>query len=516
MHLLLAALFLGADIDDVVRRTALAPNNGPDGRALPLMAHFNVGGADGLGFAPTWQLERLDAGLPLLPWFPMPGPGQGFKPADRAALRRCAERDLPVAFMGTQWERLLAVDPQFANRPRESNARAIGADGKAKVELSMFGPVEPWRECGAVWGGSAAFRDAQALYPKPPRVFLFSNNEHPKFRWDQLDQDPRFAAAHGEGKDADYKRKAVAEGLAERHRALHDGFRAAFSPAWGEAARFAAYNAFGPAFYARWPGWEKFSLHRPGAFSPFPEIWDGAAAPYYANNWEAIADDKLYSPQVQAMNWVFMLAEAQRRNPEFWFELALWDGRTENASDKLKAYRDRGQDYPPERYGGMARFGMWLLRPRALREFRAHREQRADTMAYFDAAAAAVAEVHANPALTEFWRRGTLVANNARPHPYQASQPAEWRDCPRWFQLSTDADPPEPWKLETEFPAFVLALTKGTAPQRQWLALAWSPPRDRPKLTVTIPGYRAVTLDATRGGAFHLVDEEKGTVTRVR
>ena len=513
--LLLLCCVLSQPADEIVRRTVLEPNLGPKGRALPLMAHWNVGGTDGLGFAPAWQLERLDAGLPLLPWLPMPNPGAPLAPADRAALQAFARRKLPVAFMGTQWERLLAVDKTFSERPFEANARVFDAAGQPQPQLSMFGPVAPWRECGAAWGSSVAFREAQRLYPDPPRVFLFSNNEHPKLRWDQIEKDRRYVERHGQDRDPDYKRKVVAEGMIERYRALRAGFVGEFSPAWSAATRTVAYHAFGAWFFGRWPGWEQYSLHRPGSIGPFPETWDGASVPYYANNWEAIFDDQLYSLQAQAMNWVFMLDETLAKYPDFWFELSLWDGRFDNATNKLKQYADRGQDYPPERYGGTARYGLWLLRPRVLREFRSHREKRADTLPYFEAAAAAVAEVHADPVLQEFWRKGTLVAN-PKPHPYQAAIPDEWKDRPRWFHLDTDADPPPKWRMETRFPAFTLALVLGEAPRRRWLVLACAPAADRPGLKVSIPGYRPATVDATRGGTFSLVDEAGGTTTRVR
>ena len=40
----------------------------------------------------------------------------------------------------------------------------------------------------------------------------------------------------------------------------------------------------------------------------------------------AITDYTLWSPQIETMNWVFMLDEVQRTRPEFWFELSTWDG----------------------------------------------------------------------------------------------------------------------------------------------------------------------------------------------
>ena len=71
------------------------------------------------------------------------------------------------------------------------------------------------------------------------------------------------------------------------------------------------------------------------------------------------------------MNYVPVLAEVRRKQPDFWFEISTWDGQQPGQpSDKLLFYANRGQTYPPDRYGGMVQFGMWLLRPRVVRDFR--------------------------------------------------------------------------------------------------------------------------------------------------
>ena len=96
-------------------------------------------------------------------------------------------------------------------------------------------------------------------------------------------------------------------------------------------------------------------------------------------------------------------------------------------SDKRAFYVKKGQTYGPERYGGMVRFGMWLLRPRVVREFRGWTELRSLQGPYFLAIVDAVDEVHTDATLRRFWRNGLLAPNRKHSHPYQVDVPEEYR-----------------------------------------------------------------------------------------
>ncbi len=238
--------------------------------------------------------------------------------------------------------------------------------------------------------------------------------------------------------------------------------RALTNPPWRTHSRFVGYEAFGPPFVGRWSRWSEYSLHRPGRISPWPAVWDGGSPSYYQHNWSAITDYTVYSPQVESMNWVFMLREVLRQNPDFWFELSTWDGHAIGAmDDKRKRYADLGQTFTPQRYGGYVQFGLWLMRPRSVREFRGWNETRADEGAYFEPILKAVDRVYTNATLKRFWRKGTLVANRAHQHPYQEDVPAEYAKFDRWFMLDTTLDPPRPWKLDTKLPVFSIAYALG-------------------------------------------------------
>src|SRR5690606_31157059 len=157
----------------------------------------------------------------------------------------------------------------------------------------------------------------------------------------------------------------------------------------------------------------------------------------------------------------FALEDVRKQTPDFWFELTTWDGdkdATVHANGKRQQLAAHGaQLYNPDRYQGLLQYGLWLLRPRALRDHRY-----LDSLAFdgpsFLANVKAVDQVYASPILQRFWRKGTLVANPERQHPYQAgaSTPALTEDLKRrtrWFLLKTDLESPaKNWGMYTEVP----------------------------------------------------------------
>ena len=147
------------------------------------------------------------------------------------------------------------------------------------------------------------------------------------------------------------------------------------------------------------------------------------------------------------------------------------------------------------RYAGLVQFGMWLLRPRVVREFRNQLDDRIRFGKYFDAILAAVARVHEDPTLRDFWRSGRLLENPAGSHPYQAALPSEWARASRWFLLDSTANPPSIGLLTIEpTPRMVLSFAVVSAasgwndrPLRS--AASSSTPRNAPEC-VTAPSRR--------------------------
>jgi hypothetical protein len=324
--------------------------------------------------------------------------------------------------------------------------------------------------------------------------------------------------AYGAGRDPDFKRKLFGDGWIERQKAMIGGLRDNLgNEAWKTNAKFIGYNAFGPSHFARWPQWPEYSLYTKGRMDPNPLIWDGGSPPFYTHNWDQSTDFTLWSPQVEGMNWVFMLQEAYKTNPEFWFEISTWDGHVDQKDDKRKFYESLGQVASPERYGGMAQYGMWLLRPRTVRDFRGYLEPRPETEPYFAPLMEAVDRVHKNKTLRAFWRRGVLVVNPTKEHPYRNVIPEEYENIGRWYRLDTNLDPPHyGWSLGTQFKVFSLALVMGDEGNRSWLIYAHAPLGEQKAVDIALPDYGKVTIDVPLAGGFWQVDEATKKVTPIK
>lgn len=518
-----------SEVAKAIRIEATRPDDGPEGRPLPLATHWSTGSYPAAkGRGPAWQLRMIEQGHHLLPWFQDPADNRiPFAEYYEAPLKRARQLNLPFVIVNTQWESRLSREP-YLGLPPEKNPNVVTAEGKVLAKVSPFGPVAPWREVGASWTNTAAMKQLQQLYPDPPLVIFLSNNEHGKLVWTKVEQSKRYLDRYGEEKDPEFKRKVVADGWIERYRALQEGLRDGLvSKSWKDRAIFVGYEAFGPAHFGRWGGWGAYALNTAGRIAPDPLMWDGGSPSYYTPPYCPTNDYTVYSPQIESMNWVFMLDQARKLNPKFWFELSIWDGKDAGAANpnlpwKPDVYRSLGQTYDPARYGGYVQFGMWLLRPRTVREFRSHIFPHEEGKPYFMAIVEAVDRVYANTTLKEFWRKGKLVPNRAHQHPYQAAIPPEYAGVDRWFLLDADVNPRAVvWQSaehsggSQQIPVFSLALVRGQSPSRRWLLYAYSPLKDRQRVKITIPDYRAVTVDVSVAGSFYLVDEKDETVTPV-
>ncbi len=538
-------------VSEEITREAILPPRGPAGRPLPLASHWNVGTVRGT-FGPDHQIGLIQDGHHILPWMAWPR-GRAKSYQDRL-IRFFARLNLPISMRGTQWPNLL-VSKQFRTGPDEFWAGVIKPDGSKGRQLSPFGSIEVWKAPASVYVNTDGMRRAQAMYPNPPLIIWISNNEPASLRWAKngsLEQkSKRYMDLYGEGRTGEFKRRVMGEGWIERYNVMFDAMREALvEPAWKENVRFVGYGAFGPPHFGRWGQWKVYSLITDEWTTPSWYYWEGSSPSYYTHNWNQNRDYWVFSTQIESMNWVYMQDEALRVNPDHWFEMSTWEGNSVGAwkeglgtttdseiadlsstplsqlqreqlerknirKSKALQYMAEGQDFPPERVAGWVQFGMWLLRPRVVREFRSHATQLAAVKPYWMETVYAVDRVWNNETLVAFWRFGELVANSAHKHPYQVGIPKNYRDIPRWFLLDTSLDEPWPWDLYTQIPVFSLALKRGDEGSREWLVYAHAPVAARSEVVIAIPSYSDITVDVPRAGAFYLVKEIDGSVVRV-
>lgn len=492
-------------------RMAAAATTSNEPWPLPLAASWSTGVQKGfVGFDPEFQLQRITSGDYLLPWFQLSRPDELFVSfAFESAFRKAAELQLPISFISTQWDVLVAEEI----RDRSSGVTAPERRGRYSMEktrpLSPFSPLDIWYEAGLRWGRHPALQRLQALYPDPPRILFVSNNEQPRMTWHEVRSSPADLKNVGANPDDDAIRQAVGDGWIERYQALQRGFRDALAaPGWKNNSVFIGYDAFATAAVGRWHDWIAYSLIVPERLEPWPLAWEGTSPSYYVPDWNETSDFQVMSPQIEAMNWLPFLEEAFELNPHLWFELSVWDGQQQTApTDKAAYYRRLGQQYDAGRYEGYVQFGMWLLRPRVVREFRDHLATREQFAGYFDHVANAVRKVHEQPVLRRFWQSGHLLANITDSHPYGISLPERLLRAQRWYLLDAEMNPPRPWQLNTTLRIYALAIESGVAPTREWLIYAFAPLDQHLASSVVIPGGPRVSVTASRNGCFSLVRE---------
>lgn len=492
-------------------------------RPLPVACAWGTA----VSFPPAELIKLLREGHHVLPALATRAYGKKAKATEklysdyRQLLSELKALNLPVVLISSQWEAPLSGQ-KYINRDIDANPNVITLEGKILAKVSPFGPIEPWKEVGYnLTDNNSLLRLMQTLYPNPPKVIFVSNNEHKKLEWKDAEKSARFLHKYGKNTSPELKRKVVGDGWIARYRALQAGMKEGLiNDNWREKCIFIGYGAFGPEVLGRWYGWPEYSLYTQDRFSPYPLMWDGGSPPYYTHDWNPSSDYKVWSPQIEFMNLVFMQKKALKMNPDFWLELSTWDGydgkRRENKyPSKRSVYINAGQSYSPKRYEGYVQFGLWLIRPRALREYRGWTFPWEEAKPYFMAVIACVDRVYDTPRLKEFWQRAELVPNRAHKHPYKSVIPENFQNEDRWFLLDCSANPQFPWSLSTQIKVFSLALVLGESPRRQWLVYAHSPLGREENVTVTIPDYKQVKITSEVAGSFYLVDESSDKTMKV-
>ena len=484
----------------------LRPNDDPAGRPLPVAAHWNPGqaSANQPGWDPDFVLDFLAAGEYIIPLFRVQMPGATPEPWSyyESGLQRARAYGIPIAIRFTQWDRPFTDDPNYFDLPPADNPNVIDANDGTTIlaKTDPEGPIERWQEAGTEWGTLPVLTEIQEAYPNPPLVIWLNNFEHPRLHWEDAETSWRFVQNHGLGRTGDETRAIIGQGWIDRDGALWSALTSQLTAPWQEASIPVCYSAFGVRKHGQWNGWNKKSLHVPGRFSPWPLVVNGSPSYYVFENpdVQAQTDYRADGPQMSAMNWLFMLDEAFRDAPAYFWEISSYDGGIER-QDWYRVVQ--GQIYDKARYKGYVRFGLWLTRPRILREFRLTSHDRALYLEYWDAVMEAVREVHEEPDLTRFWRNGRLVVNPAHPHQFDNNLYPGYTDADvdRNFLLDASANPPRPWLNTDTIEVWSLALVLGDAPDREWLLFTYAPLQAHDDVVVMVPGYGDITVDVPRG-----------------
>src|SRR5205085_7182362 len=145
----------------------------------------------------------------------------------------------------------------------------------------------------------------------PPLVLFISNNEARRLQWADAETDQHYLSLYGVGQSDEFKREKVAQGWIDRYRALQQSWRGRLTNIWQNNSKFIGYDATGPAeSFGRWGVWIAYSLYNTNRIDPSPVTWDGGSAYYYLAFNNPPSDALVFSPQVEAMNYDFMLKEA--------------------------------------------------------------------------------------------------------------------------------------------------------------------------------------------------------------
>ncbi len=502
-------------VAEAIRAEALRKANDPLGRPLPLVSRWVTHlSPDGNGFYPQpvfhpdRQLDLVEAGHHLLPIFPVHANGPGYG-EDTDAMRRAGAMKLPFTMLYFQPEWDLYRETKFTKLAGDKNPATVELSGKVREQISPFGPVEHWRQAGQDHLPRARMEALQKAYPEPPLVQWLSNNEPSRLFLSDAHQDVRYTRFCTDCKTLEDRRRIAAEQYRIRYRAVQGGMKDVLTQAgWKANSIFVGYDAFHWLGVFSYPGeYESVSEHQRA------DWWDGASPSYYVYDWlKDYSDRGVVSPQVGVMSWPLFVDEMLARRPDFWWEISTWDGGPGVRGRYLAA----GEAYPVARYQGFVEFGMWVARPRVVREFQFQEPDLKVADERFYAIMEAVDRVHENPVLRRFWRKGTLVPHPSQKHPWSFGVPEKYEKAPRWFMLDADVNPPYPWNKNVAVPVFATALVLGKAPHREWLVLAQSPLKAYSGVKLTLPEFGALKVDTRPAVSFYRVQEAGRKVEPVK
>ena len=197
-------------VAEEIRFESMLSNNSDLGHPLPLAGHWSTGSSPG-GFNPSYQLQLIEKGHHILPWFQLP---EHYTPKLGAEyykkpLQKASGLNLPISFLSSQWERPLTDSQAYLYLPPDKNPNVVGLNGQILKKVSPFSSLGPWWEVGKKVTSSVTMKKLQEWYPNPPLVLFVSNNEHTKLKWTEAWISSRYRATYGRNTTELHKRKTT-------------------------------------------------------------------------------------------------------------------------------------------------------------------------------------------------------------------------------------------------------------------------------------------------------------------
>jgi len=474
-----------------VTSTMLTAFSNSSERTLPLVANWNVGipeYSDGLD--PLYLIDRFTYGEHLVPTWkldPYYNDDIGLS-YYKTSIKKAAKLGLPLVFILPSPESALTKDDVYFSMGKTQNPNVITVNGTVLPELSPFGPDNLWKEVGGQWSTTTLMAQLQEWYPNPPLVIFIDEDASKKLSWSKLATSSRYIEHYPTNTSNEFKRTLVNAKWLEKYRQLHEGFKKGFTQkAWKQNVKFLTRNqlASNMGVTSDW-------INSATTTNQYANIWPLTADGLTINfNLDGDKTDTTDAPHRLLNNLPFMLEEAKELNPNFTYQLNI------DANQKID---------DPQRYRGFTQFALWFLRPSIIRQT-PNKTIKDEINPLFQQVVDSVELIHNSNVLADFWKNGKLISTGSSN--YGQNIPTNYQNVPREFLLKTDA---------TSL-VWAFALKKDEAPNRQWLIYAQSSEGNLTDITVTIPNFGDILVNALKEGGFYILNEstsQKNSIVQIQ
>jgi len=452
---------------------------------LPYVAHWS----DNL-FTPAKQCELIESGVPLIANIDLhPDKDVDYyqEKGYQELLQLCKALQIPITLVSTQWEQCLLQRGE---------------------KLSPFIPDKQFKEPANKFIDTQEMKWLQSMYPNPNKVLFLLNNETPKIRWDQINNDADYIVRYPVGLSYEQRKEILRDAWMSRFNIMFAQARSLLTPEWSRVSRFIGYEAFARPEVGRWHGWGTYSNDTHEMIDWQLGCFDGCSAVCYTHNWNTSRDHWIWSPQIECMNYLW---QQRFMPPDYYFELSVWDGNYHWYPDmgydeiwlsesKACQYMKDGQTYTPERYEGFIQFCMWLMRCN-IREWRQWNVEPNRWALWTQKLIDVPSRVWRSSILRKFWEEGVLIPNSKRAHPYNKNMPSEWLKQQRFYLLETSLMPATFTHLSENIPVFAIGwFSRGG----DFLVYAHAPICEV-ETTIEVPGYGEIKVAVpVKGGFWHI------------